>query len=1182
MADIKFSESGNFHIGFTEQEESINLNPSVPGNDVAIGFDAGDNNVAVQFRQAGNDFAVGANMNANPYIIGDHVNLAGRDQPNQHPITAITGLQGALDDLEDYADTAAAGALQDAKSYADTVGANALNATELMIQAQADEDTLRYNNLRIDVNGLYSEVGVIQNDMNTMSTSIEQNAQAITLKANATDVESQFQVQAGQISSLITTTNGHTTQLTQQADRIESLAAAIEGADGQAYLELSTRITQNANAISAEATRATEAESALSSRIQTAEGIIQTVTRDPTVLNLLPGVYLTEYSRGNPRVYNGITWTVNSDGSITAKGTATATSYYYLNNNIKDSVVPVIPVEPDNYYTFSHGTTGGNWQTSYSMQVQYYDSSMTALSPNRAVASSGSSSWNVDNQAYVYVRLIIASGYSTPSDGITFYPMMERGQVAHDYQSTHNGSYAMLSRITQTADAISSEVTRATAAEASLSSRIQTADGVIQTVSSTVSNLSVGSRNLLSNSAKRHIALYGGATATFVDGVSVTAWQCTDAIRVYGSCGTYSLLGTCGDSITSIQGASYVHSIYIRNNRSSDNLIVNNHLGNSYTVRPGKTERVVINGTGNGANYLMFRFSTTSAGGSFDFTYWHPQIELGNIVSDWSPAPEDIETRVTTTESTIIQQSNLIGLVVKQSGSSGTIKAASIVTAINNAGSSVVIDADHISLQGKTIALTSQNINISSTNFSVSTAGEITAKSGTIGGWTINSAGLYKTVSLDNKTYQSGMYAPATPTSTNAAFYVWNTTDDTYPFVVRYNGQLKATDADIEGKITATSGTIAGWAVGASLSKEYVLNSGTTHRMQIGGPPAVGNTALLVRHFPTGQSSNYTNDFYVLWDGKLYANNADITGKITADSGTIGGWSIGSNTLYKNVTLSSKNYQIGMYAPGSPTSGTAAFYVQNKTDSAYPFYVTYGGHLHASDANITGTITATDGSISGSLVTSGISAGNITTGTLAAARIAAGSIVADKLASGSVTAVKIASGAITTDKLAANAVTAAKIAAGTITATQIAANTITAAQIAAGTITANEIAANAITVGKIKAGEITADRINVSSDSFRTEWLAQINQAVSVAVNENQSFRIGEWKAYGYHYSLTFHRASGGHFVRFVPGGRLVYQDGHNEEPAWGHTAYIIWYDGTNYMGLCDNGIIYQLDVRSV
>ena len=65
-----------------------------------------------------------------------------------------------------------------------------------------------------------------------------------------------------------------------------------------------------------------------------------------------------------------------------------------------------------------------------------------------------------------------------------------------------------------------------------------------------------------------------------------------------------------------------------------------------------------------------------------------------------------------------------------------------IMFAINEDTSSATINADKISLNGKTINMTSDDIAINSINFSVDKNGNIRATSGTMGGWTLSSKGL--------------------------------------------------------------------------------------------------------------------------------------------------------------------------------------------------------------------------------------------------------------------------------------------------------------------------------------------------------------------------------------------------------------------------------------------------------
>lgn len=170
----------------------------------------------------------------------------------------------------------------------------------------------------------------------------------------------------------------------------------------------------------------------------------------------------------------------------------------------------------------------------------------------------------------------------------------------------------------------------------------------------------IGGRNLLLESATKHIYPYSGATITFTDGVTVAEWGATDAINCVGSIGGNNVFATLGGisalSQRSINGRSYCNSIYIKNNGTDDLTVTNNFLGTAVVVEPGESTRVVIPGTGNGSNYVQFSFRTDS---TFDFTYWHPQIEYGNIATDWTPAPEDMTTAIQTGDAntvTVINQ----------------------------------------------------------------------------------------------------------------------------------------------------------------------------------------------------------------------------------------------------------------------------------------------------------------------------------------------------------------------------------------------------------------------------------------------------------------------------------------------------------------------------------------------
>jgi hypothetical protein len=192
----------------------------------------------------------------------------------------------------------------------------------------------------------------------------------------------------------------------------------------------------------------------------------------------------------------------------------------------------------------------------------------------------------------------------------------------------------------------------------------------------------------------------------------------------------------------------------------------------------------------------------------------------------------------------------------------------------------------------------------------------LNAISGKIGGWEIdqyelsnstqsNASGetVYYDAVMRASTYPSG-----TINDTNLAFGVQKTTvsssgsatSDETLFGVYYNGTLYSSNADIQGKITATSGSIGGFNIintndstkttangGHSYANSlYKITNDGTYEYEVGMKASSGSTdlAFYVKRIPLGEawnSSNLTNLFYVANNGALYASNATIDGKFT-------------------------------------------------------------------------------------------------------------------------------------------------------------------------------------------------------------------------------------------------------------------------------------------------------------
>ena len=247
---------------------------------------------------------------------------------------------------------------------------------------------------------------------------------------------------------------------------------------------------------------------------------------------------------------------------------------------------------------------------------------------------------------------------------------------------------------------------------------------------------------------------------------------------------------------------------------------------------------------------------------------------------------------------------SVTGSITASSGTIGgfTIGSSSIYktkTSYSSSTSGVYIGTDGIGLgAGK---------------FYVTSAGALTSTSGKIGGFTISSSAIYKTKTSYSSTTE-GVYLGTTGIGLGAG-----------TFYVTSAGYLYASNASITGSITATSGTLS------ELYIEGNLYFGSTGSYYI--------------------NPNYDNSSWYIYLPKFRVDDtsAYFSGTLQAPSGTIGGFTISTNSIYKTKTAYN-NTTAGVYI-GTDGIGLGAG----------KFYVTSAGVLYATGATISGTINATSG-----------------------------------------------------------------------------------------------------------------------------------------------------------------------------------------------------------------------------
>ena len=236
--------------------------------------------------------------------------------------------------------------------------------------------------------------------------------------------------------------------------------------------------------------------------------------------------------------------------------------------------------------------------------------------------------------------------------------------------------------------------------------------------------------------------------------------------------------------------------------------------------------------------------------------------------------------------------------------------------------------------------------------FYVTNAGALTAKSGSIAGWSFNTTSLYKTNATPG--YSTATMVISTGTASTKDIGGGGTTSKTWMisagtgFGVTTAGALYCNDAHVSGEITATSGTIGG----ASIT---------------GGTLIVGNANINdinASKINAGDisSERITTNVLTALQAKLTSLNTNNLSAITANLGTITTGVIkhdtvgGTNGIWLSAnTDTSSNITVGE----STARKDWRLLVNNK------FGVTKAGDLYASSANITGKITATSGTIGG-------------------------------------------------------------------------------------------------------------------------------------------------------------------------------------------------------------------------
>ena len=141
----------------------------------------------------------------------------------------------------------------------------------------------------------------------------------------------------------------------------------------------------------------------------------------------------------NPVTENGITWTRNADGSVTANGTATANTFYYCHYRLHPSNKFVLK---NGNYIFSGCPSGGGDGKYWAYCDCTKNGSLRILGVDygNGVSITLNGDDNDANSVKLSVVLTVRSGYT--ANNLTFYPML---RLAEDTDTTYQ-PYAMTNK----------------------------------------------------------------------------------------------------------------------------------------------------------------------------------------------------------------------------------------------------------------------------------------------------------------------------------------------------------------------------------------------------------------------------------------------------------------------------------------------------------------------------------------------------------------------------------------------------------------------------------------------------------------------------------------------------------------------------------------------------------------
>lgn len=700
-----------------------------------------------------------------------------------------------------------------------------------------------------------------------------------------------------------------------------------------------------------------------------------------------------------------------------------------------------------------------------------------------------------------------------------------------NYQASNDKAVANLQSNLQTANGnISSLQTKIEAVPGQITSAVSAVESKIPT--------SIGGRNLYALSQNNSIGT--NHISEFSQNISTGEIS----FKVAGGDPFFGSITNKGEAFSSFRGVkipvkagqgfavSLTNKLFVKNFVSyfgEDNNAVKgfkNYQANKFVIPASELD---------GVSYVTFRFGLveeTQPVGSVHST--KVKVEYGNVYTDWSPAPEDAASQISSLSSQIQQTADGMTLLATktelntaksdlQSGiSTATSKADNAQSTANNNAQTISTHTTQISALNTGLQAKVSQSDFNTLSGRVTTAeNNITAKANelsskitsvegkiptSVGGRNYIKNSEYRKTSIyvnDNQV-QDEVFDISTTFWQNSEVYskkiklsFYYQPSEPYDADREFLVYFRTAPWPLIGKVTYPANTTRlikyTLAMTSSLPANFTANQ---IFIRFSGNLDKG------RYHNIGKVMLEVSDVFSDWqpapedyDSKLATAKSEIkqtTDAITASVSSVQTTASNAQSTANTAVSKADAAQAGVNTLDSTTVKSASLTIntdgivmkagKSTTDVANAigsyFSVNQNAiNLFSDKINVKGSMIV-DGAITSTKIASkSINTAHLNGKIITADVISSNAVTADAIKAGAVTTSAMSANSINGDRITAGTLDAAKIKAGSITASQIASGTITSSQIATGTISAGNIATGAITTNKIAANSIDSDKI---------------------------------------------------------------------------------------------------------